>query len=199
MNQDLSWPKEYKKLFVQEGDYYEFSHFGWGSEQTQFYGYIKGYKDAADLLIKNAINSKDVSVLDTSVFPVLFLYRQFIELSLKQAIIVFSEGDRNSVAKKIIKISHDLSDAWIEYESIMTKSMNATERETLLVVGKYISDFHEIDKGSFNFRYPITKKLELVFGSDKRINLRLLKGIIDEISNYFNGSLDYMAEQLSNE
>lgn len=198
MTKEMPWPKEYKKLFIQEGDYYEFSHFGWGTEQVQFYGYIAGYKDSADLLIENAIKSKDISVLDTAVFPILFLYRQFIELSLKQSIIALSGENKENMSKKIRNINHDLNKAWKEYYDIMSNSMSENELKTLKIVEKYIQEFHEIDKGSFNFRYPITKEMELVFGSEKRVNLLHLKNIINEISNYFSGSLDYMYDQSQN-
>ncbi len=198
MTKETAWPEEYKKLFIQKGDYYEFSHFGWGSEQVQFYGYIAGYKDSADLLIENAIDSKNISVLDTVIFPVLFLYRQFIELSLKQSIIILNGENKEDMSKTIGNINHDLIEAWKKYSDIMSNSMSENELKTLKIVGKYIQEFHEIDKGSFNFRYPITKKMELVFGSEKRINLLHLKNIINEISNYFNGSLDYIHDQLQN-
>ncbi|MCP5003264.1 MAG: hypothetical protein GY941_04830 [Planctomycetes bacterium] len=196
MTQNSPWPEKYEKLFIQDGGYYEFAHFGWGSLQVQFAGYIMGYKNSADLLIENAINSKDISIIDTNVFPILFLYRQFIELSLKQAIIVLTDGNE-SKAKTISGLSHDLRKAWEKYSKIMNKSMNEKELKELEVVGKYIQEFHQIDKGSFNFRYPITKKLDLVFGSEKRINLRHLKSIMEKISNYFSGSLDYMYDQSS--
>ena len=70
----LPWPYEYKQLFIEDGGYYEFAHFGWGGFDTQFHGYITGYKESADLLIENAIHSKSIGTLDTVVFPAFFLY-----------------------------------------------------------------------------------------------------------------------------
>jgi len=63
MNSKLSWPTEYKKIFIEGGEYYEFAHFGWANFDVQLAGYIKGYKEAADLLIDHAVESQDISTL----------------------------------------------------------------------------------------------------------------------------------------
>ena len=49
----------------------------------------EGYKSSADLLVKNALESKNIKILDTFIFPIMFLYRQYLELELKWIIIRF--------------------------------------------------------------------------------------------------------------
>ncbi|MDV0443828.1 hypothetical protein [Methanorbis rubei] len=78
------FPKKCEKLFISEGYPTEYSHIAWGDMNMQFYGYIQGYKNAADTLIIHALEKGCPFVLDTCVFPVCFLYRQYIELALKK-------------------------------------------------------------------------------------------------------------------
>ena len=62
---DLPWVKKGEQLIKYNSGYYRNAYFGWGKTETQMYGYIKGYKEAADLLVSNALDSRDISVLDT--------------------------------------------------------------------------------------------------------------------------------------
>ena len=76
---DLCFPQEGKKLFTSDGSYYELAHLGWGNFSVTSAGYCMGYKEASDLLIKEAIESRNIKELDTFIFPVIFLYRQYLE------------------------------------------------------------------------------------------------------------------------
>ena len=53
-------------------------------------GYAKGYKDAADFIVNGAIEGHRSHTFNAPylVFPVVFLYRQYIELRLKEAILL---------------------------------------------------------------------------------------------------------------
>ncbi len=192
MDDTLPWPNEYKRLFVQGGDYYEFAHFGWGDVWQQFYGYCKGYKEGADRLIEDALASRDISRLDTVVFPAFFLYRQFIELSLKQSILEFSRGGYSEKIATLKQLNHDLEAIWKEFVKALPKARNESEQATLQVIEKYIRDFSTLDKSSYSFRYPITKKLTLIFGEEQRINLRHVKERMAELEAFFSGASAYM-------
>ena len=191
MIDSLPWPDEYKRLFVQGGNCYEFAHFGWGDIWQQFYGYCQGYKESADYLINNAIDSKEIAKLDNVVFPVFFLYRQFIELSLKKAILQFSREKYPERTATFKKSNHDLIAMWKEFVKVLPES-RGKEETTLEVVEKYIREFSLIDKSSFSFRYPITKDIELIFGEEKRINLRHIRDRMAELANFFSGIEDYL-------
>lgn len=188
----LPWPNEYKKLIVDGGDYYEFAHFGWGDLEMQTGGYCIGYKNAADALIEDAISSKDNFKLDTFVFPALFLYRQYIELTLKGLIISLSELEKEEKIKKFESYNHDLIKLWEDFVKICSDLLNDKSDPVQSVIEKYIHEFSKIDKRSFAFRYPFTKKLELIFGKERRINLRHIKERMEEIECFFNGAGDYM-------
>lgn len=60
------------------------AHFGWQDKDQALYGLREGYKNSADELVKIAVNSSgNLKILDTYIFPILFLYRHCIEISLK--------------------------------------------------------------------------------------------------------------------
>ncbi|HHX23708.1 MAG TPA: hypothetical protein GX723_06825 [Thermoanaerobacterales bacterium] len=72
----LNFPQMGRQLFVSGGHPKEYAHIAWGDIGTQFHGYIKGYKVAADVIIQQALEKGDNFKLDTYVFPACFLYRQ---------------------------------------------------------------------------------------------------------------------------
>ncbi|QOH80947.1 hypothetical protein IHE26_06695 [Plesiomonas shigelloides] len=189
-----AWPIKYEKLFTSTGNYYEFAHIAWGGFEIQTAGYCLGYKKSADTLINDAISSKDIEKLDTFVFPAIFLYRQYIELTLKSLILTFSELDSDAKINKFKTYNHNLHNLWVDFKSIYSKTTNIPNDTAVNIVEKYITDLHELDKTSFSFRYPFTKELELIFPKEKRINLKHLKDRMNEIESFFNGTSDYMYE-----
>jgi hypothetical protein len=186
------WPDEYKRLFVQGGNDYEFAHFGWGDIWQQFYGYCIGYKESADRLIDDAIASRDNERLDTVVFPAFFLYRQFIELAMKQAILQFSSEYRSEMIATLKGLNHNLAAIWKGFLKVLPESTNDSDRTTREIVAKYVQEFYELDKSSFSFRYPITKDLKLIFGEQQRINLKHVKDRMAELEAFFSGTEAYM-------
>lgn len=194
---ELPWPKKGKKLFIEGGNYHEFSHFGWGDVETQFFGYMEGYKCAADELIDNAINSGDIKTLDTFIFPICFLYRQYIELAMKYIFLYYSGFKRNEKTSAIKDVSHDLLKIWRKIKPLVLEETSNEEKEDIEAVEGYILQFDKFDKSSFTFRYPINKDLQGVLSKEMRINLVNLKECIDELHSFFGGctgKLDAIAE-----
>ena len=86
---------------------------------------MEGYKTAADELVEQALGAKNVGRLDTFIFPILFLYRHFIELELKWIFLVYSDGD-SPVKKSVLdKVKHNLMKIWKETKPILLRRYNA--------------------------------------------------------------------------
>ena len=68
--------------------------------------YADGYRRAAELLVKQARTYHDRNIL---VFPVIFLYRQYLELSLKDFII---QGNRVVELRNALPMHHRLKALW---------------------------------------------------------------------------------------
>jgi len=195
---DIQFPKKGKQLFASTNDYYAFSHFGWGDINSQFYGYIKGYKDSADTLVEFALSSKRIAILDTYIFPILFLYRQFIELSLKSLYLEYSEDSMADKIQTIKQVGHNLQAMWKKVKPILMEASDLNdEKDTVKTVEGYILQYHRFDKGSFKFRYPIDKEHNPLLQGEERIDIVNLKECMTELDNFFGGAdgkLDFLKD-----
>ena len=74
-------------------------------------GYAKGYKDAANTLVKAAIDGQRSYSFNIGylVFPVVFLYRQYVELRLKETILLRTRlrGEKHGFPKH-----HRIDEIW---------------------------------------------------------------------------------------
>lgn len=186
-----------KKLFIDTGDYYKLGHIGWGGTNQQFFGYIEGYKTAADALVEKAIQSKQISILDTFAYPSLFLYRQFIELQLKEIYLLYSDDDSAEKAKFLRKASHNLKKVWLKIKPIIEGcGLSESEDDDILnEVESIIFEFDQFDKSSFTFRYPIKKDLTKVFVEEERVDLSVVKNKMNELYDFLYGVSAMLDEQ----
>jgi hypothetical protein len=190
LEENHAWPQSGAKLFIGSGSKYELSHFGWEvSTEAKFYSYMQGYKKAADLLIESSIKSKDISIIDTVIYPVCFLYRQYLELAMKNIYLSYSGDDSNKKIKLLKGINHDLIKIWIKIKPYLKKEATDKDIDDINIVEDYIKQFYNLDKFSSTFRYPITKYLKVVINSQKIVNLSELKSRMDELYNFFDGCM----------
>ncbi|WP_404469404.1 hypothetical protein [Sutcliffiella horikoshii] len=198
MELHIQFPEKGKKLFTSTGNYLEFSHFGWGNINSQFYGYIKGYKESADTLVNFALASGSIAILDTYIFPILFLYRQFIELSIKSLYLEYSEEPIQEKIKSIKQASHNLAFMWNKLKPILIKASNSQdEKDMIKAVESYVLQYHSFDKSSFKFRYPIDKDYNPILEGEERIDIINLKERMTELEHFFSGAdgkLDFLQE-----
>ncbi|RSL35314.1 hypothetical protein D7Z54_01745 [Salibacterium salarium] len=186
---DIKLPKKSSKLFQSTSNYLEFSHYGWGDIDSQFYGYIKGYKESADTLVEFALNSQRISVLDTYIFPVLFLYRQFIELSIKSLYLEYSDIPMEDKIQTIKSAGHNLMRMWNGLKpTLVDASFSEDEKGLINAVESYILQYHSFDKSSFKFRYPIDKESNPLLKDEERIDIANLKERMTELDNFFGGA-----------
>ncbi len=139
--------------------------------------YIEGYRKAADKLVQDVVETG--SSQDTLVFPISFLYRQYIELQLKHIIkesrILLNEGAS-------FPTHHKINDLWNTANSLMAKiikNYDETIKDYITKddVGKIksiITEFVKVDPDSSSFRYPEDKKGNRTLQGIEYINLRKL-------------------------
>lgn len=139
--------------------------------------YIEGYREAADKLVHEVVESGTNQ--DILVFPISFLYRQYIELQLKHIIresrIFLGDG-------ATFPEHHKINDLWNTANSLMAKIIkdhdqkikNYITREDVQAIKTIISEFVKIDPDSFAFRYPKDKNGNKNLEGIEYINLRKL-------------------------
>jgi hypothetical protein len=122
--------------------------------------YAKGYRMAADQLASALLNAPRFS--DYEAYPVVFLYRHALELSLKH--IVYSAA---TLAK--YTFTEDVEDSlknWHNLEGLAQVAEDSifkvvpgdrSLKELFLEIAKTCRDFSTLDPDSYSFRYPIKR------------------------------------------
>jgi hypothetical protein len=155
--------------------------------------YAEGYRSAADIIVQYVIDNNWYQ--DFLVYPIVFLYRQYLELRLKELIRVSSQllGQKPDFPKE-----HDLVKLWRKvrpnigqvWPDSMTESyLEATEDR--------IKELYSIDPGSYAFRYPEDKKGTPTLLGRQHINLKQLRDVVKAISIVLDGSSIGMGEYLN--
>jgi len=181
-DEDVGFPQKGKKLFIPEFILGETAQIAWSNDlETQFFGYVSGYKEAADDVIRSALTKGNAGTLDSYVYPAIFLYRQFLELALKDIYLAYSYDAEDEKIKAIDNCSHDLKKIWEKVKPLIFYG-----DPDIPAVEEYILEFSEFDRGSFSFRYPIDKKLALIHDKPKCINLRNLAERMNELASYLD-------------
>ena len=108
--------------------------------------YIIGYKDAADILveyIKTTGKGRDLLV-----YPIVFLYRQFIELQLKALIRdscrLLGKSDED-ILNIVINCKHRIDFLWKQVRTLLEKKWPEGDKANLSTIEDYINQFCKID------------------------------------------------------
>jgi hypothetical protein len=106
---------------------------------------IKSYRTASRIL--SAESCREAAA------PYLFLCRHTLELQLKAIIML---GQQAFDLALDLPSHHDLPKLWTAAYPIAIHR-RPKGRASLLEVRQVVDDYHEVDPGSFNFRYPVAK------------------------------------------
>lgn len=142
-----------------------YAHIGWqeafGDDYYAF-GYIDSYKEAGDILVEQG-NA------DLLIFPIMFCYRQYLELLLKN---IYYAREADNYNRYIGKVSHSLVKSW-EYVKPLLEG-EKTE-EDIKYLEKMIEYFDKKDPDSFSFRYQFDKHGNKNINGDIMIDTLKLK------------------------
>lgn len=183
------------KIFVDSGIKEQSAYFGWQNKDNCLYGLKEGYKKSADELVNIALqhgSQGDIKVLDTYIFPIIFLYRHCIEISIKHIYMrCFGE---------IPKGGHDLVILWDKIENnIINKIL--TSEDFIEQVKQYKKHFIEWNFNGINFaelrklinelqgfdnkadvwRYLLSKEGELYFTDSQFVDYTIIQERIDNL------------------
>lgn len=181
---------------------HETAHFGWQNERSAYIGICKGFKEAADQLIKDVLDREHNEIIrDQYILPILYCYRHSIETSLKLGFYLLKHETKNG---------HDLIAIW-----------NAVEQEVLSIMPdgkKILDDISEVrdmlnelqgtdcdtneetpyedvkrtDKRGDVWKYLIANDGKMYFNLNHGISYPNLKKVMDELY----GKLDYLNDMI---
>ncbi|MFY8327179.1 hypothetical protein [Pseudoalteromonas sp. ZZD1] len=164
---------------------------GWMNNKSPFYN--EGYKAAARELTLD-YGGRSTTEKDTLVFPVVFLYRQYIELTLKDLIreldnkLGYKRNDNILAQHKLLPLwdaAIKQYDTFIKQENITLVFTSTSHKERIIV-----NQFNQIDEDSFSFRYASDKKGKETLGGVDYISVDNFKSQIEQVVTYIEKMIE---------
>jgi hypothetical protein len=143
--------------------------------------YADGYKRAAQLLIAA---KKTIYETNTLIFPILSLYRQYIELSLKEVIAYGLRLEREGEMPE----HHALNNLWADAKKYICRYCDNMESAEVDAMQRLVNQMHELDPTSQGTRYPAVKQ-------KRKPRARHVKGSFDNGPDFIN--LDLLYEHIN--
>ena len=145
------------------------------------------------MLIERVQKEQHPFDINTLVFPIVFLYRHYLELKLKS---IIKEGYAVFGVRKNVPETHDLEKLWNKANELSIKAEIGIKKKYRDIVFSCIKDFAKIDPFSEAFRYPTKKKRKGEFGTEPTLPIDLpyldLRNL-SEIINNTSEILEYIA------
>ncbi|MCU5718601.1 hypothetical protein OCB69_26460 [Bacillus cereus] len=211
---------ETRKLF-KDGPFESRAYITWVPHSHYYHTrwdlYAKGYMDAADSLIEDSIANHHAHKGDRLVYPIIFSYRQALELKLKQ-ILLLDESLKTNATRDALELmndfGHKVDTLWEKVKIIIIQLFKKDIEEhgdgKIQQIDNYIKEFAEIDPASFTFRYPLAKpnhkqakegtlpieKLENLGDDREPICLSNLKESMHDLMSFLTGATDTLGIQL---
>mgnify|MGYP001586511334 CR=1 FL=1 len=153
------YPKRDATLCEHDGELQLYAYIGnWNKD---FYTYAKGYKDAADFLVQGLINETRTYnfQINELVFPVIFLYTQYLELRLKDIIVLSNRlNHKTPLLPDSLQQGHAIDKIWSHAKPLIMAVSPKISRDGLEDVENGIKQLIAVDPTGMAFRYPKDRK-----------------------------------------
>jgi len=176
----IPFPEMGDRLFTAERNSRHNAQIDFSFNEDTLYRYVEGYKEAGDRLVQSLM--EDSRHIDLVIFPTVFLYRQYLELRLKQLLI---EGSRLLNRSFAFPKHHRLDTLWYECKSLLKQIEPNLADQEVMPLEVCIIEFSTIDPVSMAFRYHIDTHDNPSLPPDlKYINVRNLAQIMAKIHSF---------------
>lgn len=180
LSRPFRWPKVGDKLFAAASAWHG-NAVVTQSPRSRLAIMMRGYKVAADVLVERATASRGDR--DFLVFPIIFNYRQFIELELKYILATYGP----SVGVPAVWNSHGLAALWMKVQEVFEAYDGLETDNANAAVSALIAEFDQVDPGSFTYRYPVDTKGRPMDVAFEHVDLAALADVMEGLEGYFNG------------
>lgn len=144
----------------------------------------EGYMKAGAALVDECERSDFRLDRHELAYPILFCYRHALELAMKW--VIGRYGHYAPISPDDYR-HHNLWELWMACKTIILDVGSDGENGALHAVERVVKDFHELDKGSFSFRYSTDKKGMVISLPDVSFDLANIKDIMEGMNNFFTG------------
>jgi len=186
LSAEFKWPMDGDTLFVEADEPTENALIA-DNDFTRLVLMIEGYRRAADLAV--ARSHEQSSDRDFLVYPIIFNYRQFIELSLKYQLA--THGSEVGIAPNWN--THNLESLWQEFQQMLDSYGNPDPDSADPIVAAAVAQFAKIDPKSDAYRYPVDQKGNVLPMAFAATHLENLGDVMTKIANYFTGCDGYLS------
>ena len=167
--------KQAAALFASDPDLWHNAYLDRAS--MEWWLYADGYRKAASALVEQCETFYDRNAL---IYPIAFLYRQYIELTLKGFIL---DGNEVVVKAHSLPKSHNLNDLWSLCKKIVHERDLPVQKAEVAAIEKGIHEFSEFDPTSEAFRYPVNKRgAPSLPPAIKALSIRRLAAAMDKLA-----------------
>ena len=179
---DFSSTESSSNLFGIGEDWWRNACVGWSTDAWNLYA--SGYKLAADKLAEETATED----LDLVVFPMVFLYRHYVELRLKSIIVL---GNRLDGTPCEIPIEHGIGRLWQRAVGTMDIENGTIERIDIL-----INQLAAADPTGQSFRYSVDSQGQPTLEGIEHINVRNFADRMKEVSDLLDGIIGGIITEL---
>lgn len=108
----------------------------------------EAYMNTAIILLQMIILTNSNGIRDGLIYPALFSFRHYLELTMKDSLNYFCNTNSSQVAKEVLDKDHNLKNLWKALLPFIG------EGEDVDIMQKLIYEVNNIDPTSETFRYP---------------------------------------------
>lgn len=192
------------EVFTSAGaDWHNRALLGYDNE-VPWHAYVCGYKEAADRLtsgIDAGQHGKDMLV-----FPILFLYRHYLELSIKSQIrecqllldIECPPHPKSGEQRILASQGHDLVGLWKYLQQLVPHIYPTLPDSAASDIDRVVSAFTNLDPRGDEARYPLTMSGQRTLPELHELNLRRLAedvSLADVAFTQIGGGIDWEIDQ----
>lgn len=176
--------KSYRPIFLEEGgEYYIQSVIGYNYHRDMYGPMIKGYSETGKYLAD--CYKQEPSKRNVLFLPMCYLYRNALELELKQIWFEECSASRQEKLKKLSKCKHSFQRMWNMINAdLLHHSQGQGDISVIAHAEKYICQLHEFDLTSSVFRYPTDKYMQYHFKNKCYLDAENVADFMEEISQF---------------
>jgi hypothetical protein len=187
LTEEFRWPRQSDSPFAQSTEWQANAYID-RHGHGRFVMMMRGYKEGADLMVQRTC--EDRRLRDSLVFPIIFNYRQFVELSLKYLIATYGP----TVGVPARWKTHELIALWNAFAKVLQKYGHPYPNEGDLATAKIIAEFAKVDPRSDSYRYPVDRDGEAISLSHEEVDLTVLFDVMKAVDHYFTGCDGYLSD-----
>lgn len=185
LNAEFRWPVEGDVPFISSASQSDDANIA-AHVSTRLILMREGYKKAADRMV---LASEETPIeRDYLIFPIIFNYRQYLELALKYHLAMYGYTVQINANWR----THELTVLWSEFLAMLELYGSEDPDDANPIVGKIILEFAKIDPKSYSYRYPVDRQGNALPLEREDIHLPTLMDVMQAVGNYFTGCDGYL-------